>query len=215
MSATDRTGRRLTMCRIIVGMVLGSASPPRQRHDAVRQHPGQTRIYPIPLGWEVFVLISIVPRWWFEFYLSQDRDVRFLHLSVGDRRRDDLRALAALLFPDRMSEYAGYEDYFESAQALVLRPSRLSCVLDLGDTMIKAATISPARAGISLSTGAFIVAAVAAMFIPGKPYQALFSRRRHGLRDSWIFRMLQRPGLIRTGDAAQGMSVGGIGGRAA
>jgi hypothetical protein len=98
--------------------------------------------------------------------------------------------VAPLLFPDRMSEYAGYEDYFESRKRWFYGLLALSCVLDLGDTMIKGGDYFAGLGPEYLyRQAAFIVAAVAAMFIPGKPYQALFLAVGMAYEISWIFRM--------------------------
>jgi hypothetical protein len=73
-----------THVRIIVGMVLGlSVARLVNGMTLFVQHPGQTRIYPIHLGWAVFVLISIVHVWWFEFYLSQFATWRRCCFPIG------------------------------------------------------------------------------------------------------------------------------------
>jgi hypothetical protein len=180
-----------THVRIIVGMVLGlSVARLVNGMTLFVQHPGQTRIYPIHLGWAVFVLISIVHVWWFEFYLSQIATWRFFIYLFVIVYAMTYVALAALLFPDRMSEYAGYEDYFESRKRWFYGLLALSCVLDLGDTMIKGGDYFAGLGPEYLyRQAAFIVAAVAAMFIPGKPYQALFLAVGMAYEISWIFRM--------------------------
>jgi hypothetical protein len=67
-----------THVRIIIGMVLG-LSLARLINGGMQfvQHPELSRIYPVHLGWVIFVLISIIHFWWFEFYLSpQPRSMR-------------------------------------------------------------------------------------------------------------------------------------------
>jgi hypothetical protein len=60
--------------RIIVGMVLG-LSLTRLVTGLTRfvQHPKREQIYPIHFGWVLFMLLSIVYFWWFEFGCSLSR----------------------------------------------------------------------------------------------------------------------------------------------
>jgi hypothetical protein len=57
--------------RTIIGMVLG-LSVARLVNGMTRfvQHPGTIKVYPVHLGWVVFLFITIVHFWWYEFHLS-------------------------------------------------------------------------------------------------------------------------------------------------
>src|SRR5580698_8300349 len=56
--------------RIIIGMILG-LSVTRLVSGVTRfiQHPGKERINLLHLGWAIFIFLSIIHFWWFEFAL--------------------------------------------------------------------------------------------------------------------------------------------------
>ncbi len=162
--------------RIILGIVLG-LSLTRLVSGLTRfvQHPQRERIYPIHLGWVVFLLLAITHFWWFEFGLSSLRHWTFEVYLFLIFYAATFVVLAALLFPDRMDEYKGFEDYFQSRRQWFYGFLALIFLLDLIDTRIKGADYFRSF-GIEypLRQAAFALCAIIAVFVPSRRYQAAF-----------------------------------------
>lgn len=176
--------------RVIVGMVLG-LSLARLVNGLTRfvQHPGSVKIYPIHLGWVVFLLITIIHFWWYEFHLRLVTlwtfPVYFFLIVYAML----YAALTALLFPDQMSEYSSYEHYFEARKRWFYGAFALTFVVDIADTFVKGSEYFASLGSEYLVRQAvFVVAAIAAMFVPGKRFQATFLVVGTLYQISWIMR---------------------------
>ncbi|MCE0744199.1 hypothetical protein LWC05_09930 [Acetobacter sicerae] len=101
--------------RIIMGMVVG-LSMTRLLNGLVRiiQHPGQTRIYPVHIGWVLTLLLMLMHFWWWEFWLVTLHSWTFEIYLFLIIYAIILFFLSAFLFPDSISDYTGYEDFFIS-----------------------------------------------------------------------------------------------------
>jgi hypothetical protein len=101
--------------RIIIGLVAGLCIT-RLLTGLARfvQHPARPQIYPVHLGWVVFLLLAVMHFWWFEFGLERVGVWSFeLYLFlVGYASL--FFFTSTLLFPDKMDEYAGFADYFHA-----------------------------------------------------------------------------------------------------
>lgn len=127
-----------THVRVIIGIVLGlSISRLLTGLSRIIQHPLRKNIYPIHLGWVFFTFLTVVHFWWFEFNLNKTQIWRFefyLFLIFFA----SLHFLAcALLFPDSMEEYSGYEHYFMSRRGWFFGILIAIFVFDFGDTALK------------------------------------------------------------------------------
>ena len=124
--------------RTIIAMVLG-LSLARLVNGLTRfvQHPGTIKIYPVHLGWVIFLLITIVHFWWYEFHLSRISVWTFPLYGFLLFYAMVFAALTALLFPDHMDEYKGFEDYFEQRKRWFFGLLAFAFLLDIGDTLIK------------------------------------------------------------------------------
>lgn len=80
------------------------------------QHPGQTKIYPVHIGWVIFLFTAVLHFWWFEFRLSYVQRWTFEHYLFITLYAALYYFLCSLLFPDKMGKYAGFSDYFHSRQ---------------------------------------------------------------------------------------------------
>lgn len=101
------------------------------------QHPGRDRVYLVHLGWVLFLLLAVLHFWWFEFSLTRVERWSFAYyifvVSYGALHF----FLAVLLFPDQMSEYSGYRDYFHARQGWFYGLLALFVVIDTADTALK------------------------------------------------------------------------------
>ncbi len=139
--------------RIIVGMVLG-LSLTRLVTGLTRfvQHPKREQTYSIHLGWVLFMLLSIVYFWWFEFGLFFVPKWTFeLYLFIISYAIL-FATIASVLFPDRMEEYSGYEDYFQSRRHWFYGLLALMFVVDVVDTALKGAAHFT-RSGSNIRSG--------------------------------------------------------------
>ena len=162
--------------RIIMATVMG-LSVARLLNGLARfvQHPKRDQIYGVHLGWAAFLLLSVVHFWWFEFGLSRIAiwtfPVYFFVLGYAAL----FFFICALLFPDRMDDYAGYEDYFHSRQRWFYGLLACLFVVDLIDTATKGAehfqSLGPAY---PYKQAALFSFAIAAVFIRNRRYHAAF-----------------------------------------
>lgn len=124
--------------RIIIGMILG-LSVARLVSGATRfiQHPGREKIYLVHFAWVICIFLFIIHFWWFEFALSQTRvwtfSLYFLLISYSIV----FVMLAAMLFPDEIREYRGFQDYFSQRRGWFYALLLVLFVIDVIDTLVK------------------------------------------------------------------------------
>jgi hypothetical protein len=124
--------------RVIIGIVLGlSISRLLTGIARIIQHPQRKNIYAVHLGWVFFMLLTVAHFWWYEFYLHQLVTWKFeAYLFVIFFA--SLHFLAcAMLFPDSMEGYSGYEDYFMSRRAWLFGILISIFIVDIADTAMK------------------------------------------------------------------------------
>lgn len=177
--------------RIIVGMVLG-LSVSRLITGLTRfvQHPKRDRIYPIHLGWCLFLLLSIIHFWWYEFGLATIRHWTFELYFFVILYAVLFATIASLLFPDRMEEYSGYEDYFHSRRRWFYGLLAVMFLVDMVDTAVKGSEHFHSL-GIEypIRQSAFAICSIVAIFVPGKTYQAIFVSVGLVYQAWWILRL--------------------------
>lgn len=162
--------------RIIIGMVLG-LSLTRLVTGLTRfvQHPRRDQIYPVHIGWVLFLLLSIIHFWWYEFALSTIRQWTFPVYFFLILYASLFVALASLLFPDRMDDYKGFEDYFQSRGRWFYSLLALLFAFDVVDTLIKGeAYFRSLGLEYPLRQAIFAICAVIAVFLPSRRFQAAF-----------------------------------------
>lgn len=127
-----------THIRIIIGLVLGLCLT-RILSGVARfvQHPGRVKIYAVHMVWVLVVLVSAIHFWWWEFSLFRVDPWRFENFVFVLFYAFLFFLLASLLFPDDLSEYAGYEDYFMSRRMWFFGLFALTFIVDYVDTLMK------------------------------------------------------------------------------
>lgn len=124
--------------RVIIGLVAGLTMTRLLTGLAgFVQHPSRQQIYPIHLGWCVYLLLSVMLFWWFEYNLvAVDRWTFQTYFFVV--------AYAALyfftstlLFPDRLGDYAGFANYFHARQHWFYGLLAAIFVADVVDSALK------------------------------------------------------------------------------
>ncbi|MDN7352735.1 hypothetical protein [Acetobacter senegalensis] len=124
--------------RIVMGMVVG-LSVTRLLNGLVRiiQHPKQTRIYPVHIGWVLTLLLMLLHFWWWELWLVELQVWTFETYLFLIVYAVTLFFLSAFLFPDSISDYTGYEQFFIARRKWFFTFFGLTVVFDLIDTLIK------------------------------------------------------------------------------
>lgn len=124
--------------RMVLGMILG-LSVTRLLNGLVKiiQHPGTARPDAVHIGWVLNMLLTLVHFWWWQCWLVEVPHWTFeiyLFLVVY---MIFLFFLCALLFPDTISDYSGYRDFFMSRRKWFFGVLAATVVFDLIDTLIK------------------------------------------------------------------------------
>lgn len=124
--------------RIVMGMVVG-LSVTRLLNGLVRiiQHPNQTRIYPVHIGWVLTLLLMLLHFWWWELWLVELPVWTFETYLFLIIYAITLFFLSAFLFPDSISDYTGYEQFFIARRKWFFTFFGLTVAFDLIDTLIK------------------------------------------------------------------------------
>ncbi len=124
--------------RVLIGVVVGLGVT-RILSGVARivQHPGRTPLYAPHLVWVLVILISIVHFWWWEFELAHISPFRFQLFVFVLFYAFLFFLLASLLFPDDLSDYDGYEDYFLSRRRWFFGLFAATFIVDLADTLMK------------------------------------------------------------------------------
>lgn len=127
-----------THIRIIIGMVIGLGVA-RLLNGLARyvQHPGKEEIYSVHLGWSLFMLLSVVHFWWFEFALGRIQVWTFESYLFVIAFAALYFFIAAVLYPDKMGEYANYKDYFQARKTWIYGLLALMFMLDIVDSRLK------------------------------------------------------------------------------
>ncbi|WP_262329341.1 hypothetical protein [Bosea sp. BH3] len=127
-----------THVRIVMGMVVGLAITRILAGVAgFIQHPGRQRVSLLHMLWVGSILLELVLFWWWEFGLSRLTLWSFGFFVFVIGYAVVLYLLAALLFPDSISEYAGYEDFFIKRRRWFFGLLAATFLLDIVDTLIK------------------------------------------------------------------------------
>ena len=124
--------------RIVMGMVVGLGITRLLMGVAgLVQHPGRAKISSLHLLWALSILIELVFFWWWEFALFEVQDWTIGLFFFIILYAVTLFLLAALLFPDSLAEYDGYEDFFLKRRHWFYSLFAATFALDIVDTIIK------------------------------------------------------------------------------
>jgi hypothetical protein len=124
--------------RIVMGMVVGLGITRLLMTVAgLIQHPQRLRLSAIHLLWVFSILMELVLFWWWEFALFRLEQWTFAITLFLIVYAITLFLLAALLSPDSIAEYDGYEDFFLKRRRWFFGLFAATFLLDAIDTMIK------------------------------------------------------------------------------
>ncbi len=125
--------------RVLVSLVLGLGLT-RLLAGVSRfiQHPGRQKVYPVHLVWVAALILTMMNFWWWEFALIRV-EWNFALFAFVLFYAFLFYLLASLLFPDDLTDYTGFEDYFFSRRRWFFGLLALTLVVDVFDTIIKGA----------------------------------------------------------------------------
>ena len=124
--------------RIVMGMVVGLGITRLLMGVAgLVQHPRRAKLSAIHLLWALSVLIELALFWWWEFELRSLPRWSFGVFAFLVSYSVTLFMLAALLFPDKIDEYDGYEDFFLQRRHWFFGVFIATDLFDIVDTLIK------------------------------------------------------------------------------
>ena len=124
--------------RIVMGTVIGLGITRLLMGVAgLVQHPKRGRLSPIHLLWVLSILVELILFWWWEFALSQITTWSFGIFAFLIGYAVTLFLLAAILSPDSVDDYEGYEDFFLKRRHWFFSLFGLTFLLDIVDTLIK------------------------------------------------------------------------------
>lgn len=124
--------------RVLIGMVLGLGVT-RLLSGLARiiQHPGRDKLYWVHLAWGLWMLLMLMHFWWWEYRLYDVEVWSFRSYFYVIGYAVLFFLICTLLFPDDMTDYDGFRDYFLSRRRWIFGLIGLSFVVDVGDTLIK------------------------------------------------------------------------------
>jgi hypothetical protein len=133
------TGAQLfTHLRILMGTVIGLAMARLLIGFAgIIQHPGRSKLYLPHLIWAGAMMLTLVHFWWWEFALIEVPAWTFGAFLFLIAYCTSLFLICALLFPDNLAEYDGYEDFFLSRRGWFYGIYAATIVFDVFDSAIK------------------------------------------------------------------------------
>lgn len=124
--------------RIVMGMIVGLGITRLLMTVAgLIQHPHRARLSFIHLLWIASTLVELVLFWWWEFALYNLEYWTFGITLFLILYAVTLFLMAALLSPDHIAEYDGYEDFFLKRRHWFFGLFAATFVFDTIDTLIK------------------------------------------------------------------------------
>ena len=162
--------------RIVMGTVIGLGLTRLLMGAAgLIQHPQRARLSLIHLLWVVSISVELILFWWWEYDLAHLPSWNFGIFIFLIGYAVTLFALAALLFPDDLSEYDGYEDFFLKRRHWFFGIFGLTFLLDLTDTLIKGAPYFQTMDLLYLAQiPVGLVLSAIAMWTPNRRYHLAF-----------------------------------------
>ena len=101
------------------------------------QHPGRKKFSLLHFLWVVYIFLLIIHFWWWEFNLKLVIQWNFADYLFIITYIMLYYLLCAILYPDDLKDYKGYEDYFFSRKNWFFSVLALCFTADIVDTFLK------------------------------------------------------------------------------
>jgi hypothetical protein len=177
--------------RVIMAMVLGLGITRLLTGIAnFVQHPGKYKVYLVHIGWVCWMLLMLIHFWWWEFWLHQIGTWTFEIYVFLIVYTILLYLLCALLFPDNIAEYSGYEEFFISRRRWFFGILACVFVFDLIDTLLKGRShFEIFGVEYLIRVPVYVALCIIAMITPNRRYHAAFVVGSLIYEISWIARL--------------------------
>jgi len=123
----------MVLASIIIGLAITHLL---QGVTRLVQHPGKSKLYWVHLVWVAAAFLGAIFWWWWEFRLSTQAWTFQLYVFVLFYAVI-IYLRAALLFPDSLEGYEGYEDYYYSRRGWFFGLAIAQTSIDVVDTLLK------------------------------------------------------------------------------
>jgi hypothetical protein len=154
------------------------------------EHPTKNRPYWIHLLWAAYIFLMLIHFWWWEIHLSMIRHWLFTKYIFVVSFIILYYVLCVLLFPDDMSEYGTFENYYFSRKNWFFSVLALTFAIDVIDTLLKGREYArhlgweyPVRNAVHF------ILCIAAIFVFNKKFHAILAILFILYELSWILRL--------------------------
>lgn len=177
--------------RIVMGMVVGlGISRLLLGVSSLVQHPKRKAFSTLQLLWVGAILLELIHFWWWEFALFHLEEWTFGTFFFIFFYTIVLFLQAVLLFPDSLSEYDGYEDFFLKRRPWFFGLFIANILCDLVDTYIKGnAHWGKFAFEFSLQVPIGIALCAIAIWTPNRNFHLTLVSVYLIYQVSWIFRL--------------------------
>jgi len=154
------------------------------------QHPGRLKVDGVHLLWALYMMVTLIHFWWWEFALSRVGPWHFLQFVFVVGYSAVLYLLCAILFPDDIAEYAGYRDYFQSRRRWFFGILAFTLLLDVADSALKGTThLQELGTAYGVKTAAAIVLCGVAALVTSRRFQWALVLVALAVQQWWILRL--------------------------
>lgn len=162
--------------KVFLGLILGLGIAHLLRGIAlILQHPEKNKAYWVHLAWTLFLFLYLIHFWWWEFSLARIEHWTFPLYFFFIFYATLAYLICTLLFPDRITEYSGYRDYFYSRKNWFFALMVLLFLADIADTFLKGPAYRHAL-GISydIRTALFLLLGLFAIWSKSPLFHSIF-----------------------------------------
>ncbi len=124
--------------KTVIGIILGlSITHLLKGVVKIIEHPTKNKPYWVHLLWALYIFLAVIHYWWWEVHLNAITQWDFALYFFLIIYIMLYYFVCTLLFPDQLTEYTGYEDYFYSRRKWFFGVLAVIFAADIIDTVIK------------------------------------------------------------------------------
>ena len=101
------------------------------------QHPNRAKPYITHLLWVIYMYLTLIHFWWWEFRLTEITQWYFFSYFFIILYITNYYIISSILYPDDINDYKDYKDYFFSRKKWFFSLLAIAFVADLFDTLLK------------------------------------------------------------------------------
>lgn len=129
-----------THIRMIMGFILSLSIAQLLRGGAkIIVHPNRSRPYWVHLLWGVYLFLSVIYFWWWEYHLHELTKWTFLSYVLVILYIVLYYVLCSLHFPEDLSDYDGFKAYYYARRHWFFSILATTFLMDVADTWLKGA----------------------------------------------------------------------------